>query len=369
MAQTPEPVLLLRLIFAAPSAPRLRRRREDVRNARVIHFFIQRGQFLLGDFFDLRRSIVDQRRQLRELFFLVFGWCRYESVQSLQKVLHLIGQGLGVAFERGAGISKAFAFTNDFLRDCIHFFLQFIGGFDDIARDFRAVGFFCVLFPLLSRGLQRCLYAFDCFPVLIRGLGHGVELIDYGATRGPVGGQNYDARVFFEHDFLRGFLVSSLDPDGVFARLDEWPARPESISCRDGFELLGCRFRRRIRAQIPVCAVHARCARPVQLPKHFPVFVQHGDFYFAFLLFRRVGLRLLLGRVFLRRFRGQGFLQVVAQDRAVRRILCGERFLPPAPTAGAYVPRYRPPPRKESQPRAPPPCLHVLHLPHRSANP
>src|SRR5260370_21582189 len=30
MAQTPEPVLLLRLIFAAPSAPRLRRRPGDV---------------------------------------------------------------------------------------------------------------------------------------------------------------------------------------------------------------------------------------------------------------------------------------------------------------------------------------------------
>src|SRR5258708_26869258 len=74
LAQTPEAVLLLRLVFAAPSAARLRRRRNDVRNPRVIHFLIQRGQFLLGDFFDLRRSIVDQGRQLRELFFLVFAW-------------------------------------------------------------------------------------------------------------------------------------------------------------------------------------------------------------------------------------------------------------------------------------------------------
>jgi hypothetical protein len=43
VTQTPEPALLLELLFAAPSAVRLRRRRNDVRNARIIHLFVQRG--------------------------------------------------------------------------------------------------------------------------------------------------------------------------------------------------------------------------------------------------------------------------------------------------------------------------------------
>src|SRR5260370_694067 len=63
--------LRFRLLITAAPAARLRRRRNDVGNARVVHLFIQRGKFLIRDFLDLCRSIIDQRRQFRELFFLV----------------------------------------------------------------------------------------------------------------------------------------------------------------------------------------------------------------------------------------------------------------------------------------------------------
>src|SRR5713226_45571 len=352
-------VLPLQLLFTAPYATR--RRRDDVRNARVIHFLIQSGQILLGDFLDLRRSVIHQRRQFRELFFLVGARCGRKPVQVIQQVLHLNRERVGLPFERRPRVPQPLPFADVLLRDGVHFFLQFIGGFDDIVGDFRRAGFARFLLPLLARGLQRYLDAFDRFAVLIRGLGHGIELSDHFAARRAVRGQNHDACVFFDHDFLRGFLVSGLDLDGVFSRLDERPARPESISRRDFFQLLGSRLCGRIRTQIPVCAVDARRARPVQLSKQFPVFVEHRDFNFAFLLFRGValglGLRLLLGRVFLAffvfvflwRFRWHGILQVVAQNRAVRRILCGERFLPPAPTAVAQVPGRRRPGRKECQ--------------------
>src|SRR2546426_2117522 len=55
VAHSAESALLLRLYLAATPAARLRRRWNDVGNARVVHLFIQRGKFLVGDFFDLRR--------------------------------------------------------------------------------------------------------------------------------------------------------------------------------------------------------------------------------------------------------------------------------------------------------------------------
>src|SRR5205814_8216421 len=117
---------------------------------------------------------------------------------------------------------------------------------------------------------------------------------------------------------------------------------------------------RRGQRQVPVGAVVARRARPVQLPQHFPVFVEHGDFYLAFLLFRLLALGLLgllVGRVFLVfflfvvlwRFRWHGFFQVVAQDGAVWRILRREHFLACAPAAIAQVPGRRRPRREECQ--------------------
>src|SRR2546430_17462328 len=81
---TPQPVLLPRLLLAAPSAAWLRRRRDDVGNAGVLHLLIQRGQLLLGAFLDLRRSIDDQRRQLRQCFLLL---CVVSSPQPRQGIL------------------------------------------------------------------------------------------------------------------------------------------------------------------------------------------------------------------------------------------------------------------------------------------
>src|SRR2546426_5033808 len=92
VAHSAESALLLRLYLAATPAPRLRRRWNDVRNTRVVHLFVQRGKFLIGDFLDLRRSIIDQRHQFRELFFLVSAGGGRKTVQVVEKSLHLIRQ-------------------------------------------------------------------------------------------------------------------------------------------------------------------------------------------------------------------------------------------------------------------------------------
>src|SRR5216684_2966326 len=360
MAHSAKSALLLRVHLAATSTTRLRRRWNDVRNARFVHLLVQRGKFLISDFLDLHRSIVDQLHQFGELFFLVSAGGGRKTVQVVEKVLNLIRQRIGLPFEWRTCVPQAFPRAEELLCDGIDSFLQLIGSFDDIVRDFRRARFsrILVLLPLLARGLQRCLYAFNCFSVLIRALGHGIELVDHLAARRAVRRRNHDARILFDRDFLRGFLVCSLDLHGVFPRFDEWPARTKAESRGDGLLLFGRRLRQRIEAQIPICAVHAHCRRPIRFPDYFSVLVEYGDFYFAFLLFCvafRVGLGFLLDRVFLIfflsvflwRLRRHRFLPVVAPSRAIWRILCGERFLPSAPTAIAQVPGYCGPRRKE----------------------
>ena len=73
-------------------------------------------------------------------------------------------------------VPDGMAFADELLRDRIHFFLQLIGGLDDIVRDFRRAGLsrIFVLFPLLSSGLQSCLYALYGFAVLICAFGYGI---------------------------------------------------------------------------------------------------------------------------------------------------------------------------------------------------
>src|SRR5216684_1369926 len=104
-ARGTESALPLRVFLAATPATWLRRRRDYVGNADVIHLLVQRRQILLGDFLDLCGSIVDQGSQLRQLFLLMAAGCGDESVQIIEQILDLIGQWVRLPFERGAGVS------------------------------------------------------------------------------------------------------------------------------------------------------------------------------------------------------------------------------------------------------------------------
>src|SRR5439155_294078 len=103
--------LLIRFLFAAPSTAGLRRRGDDVRDSRVIHLFIQRRQVFLCNFLDLGRSIVNQRRQLRKLFFLMRAWRGRKPIEVIQKVLHLIRERVGLPFERRPCVPPALILT------------------------------------------------------------------------------------------------------------------------------------------------------------------------------------------------------------------------------------------------------------------
>ncbi len=155
----------------------------------------------------------------------------------------MIGQRIGLPFERRPGISQAFAFTNELGGCRVYFFLQLVSGLDDVFGNFRGTGFFGIFLPLLTSGLQSCLYAFYGPPVLVGRFGQGVELVDGFVARRAVGSRNHDALIFFDSDFLRGFLVSRFDLDGILSGLDEWTARAKAEPCGDGFQLLRCRLR------------------------------------------------------------------------------------------------------------------------------
>src|SRR5260370_41353505 len=90
VAEERECALQFRLLLTATPAARLRWRGNDVGNARVVHLFIQCRKVLIRDFLDLRRSIIDQRRQFRELFFLVPAGGGHKAVQIIEKLLTLI---------------------------------------------------------------------------------------------------------------------------------------------------------------------------------------------------------------------------------------------------------------------------------------
>src|SRR6266404_2594151 len=354
----------LRFLFLVPlpTARRLRRR-HDMRNPCLIHLLVQRRQIFLRQFLDLCRRFADQRSQLCQLFLLLSARRGHESVEVRQQILRLVGQRLGFPFERGPRISKPFALADELSRNCIHFFLQFISSLHDFVGDPRCVGFTCILFPLLPRRLQRRLYPFNGFAIFGGRFGHGVDLADGFPPRGAVRGRNHNPRIFFHRDFLRGFLFSRFDPDGVFPWLGDRPARSKAIPRRDGLLLFRRWLGRWIPPKIPVRAVHSRRARPVKFAHRLSIFVDHGDLYFAFLFLRGDGLRFILRLfchrillilivfVFLRRLRGQGFLEVVVHNRAIGRILCDEHFLPRAPPAVAQMPRSRGARREERQGR------------------
>src|SRR5713101_3153222 len=350
-----ERVLLGNLLFIAPSTARLWRSGNDVGNPRVIHFLIQRGQILLRNLLDLHRRFIHQRRQFRQLFFLLSARRSCKSIQVPQQLLHLIRQRIGLPLQRRPGVTQSFALADKLRRRSVHFLLQLICGLDDVVGNLRHVGFPCILLPLLPRRLQRCLDCFDGPPVLRGGLGHRIELIHRLVPCRPVSGRNRNSGVLFHGDFLRGFLVAGLDLDGVFPRLGQRSARPEAKPRCDRFLLFRCRLRGRVPSQIPVRAVHTRRARPVEFAHHLPVLIEHCDLYFAFLLL--CGGIFRLGRVFLffvifvllRGLRRHSFLQVIIQNCPVRRILCREHFLPRAPAAVAHVPGGRRSRREKGQ--------------------
>src|SRR4029077_11439294 len=124
--------LPVRILFVASTAARLRRSWDDMRNTCVVHLFIQCGEFSVRDLFDLRGSIPDQRSQLRELFFMVSAGSGRKAIEVIQKVLHLVGQRVGLPFEWRPGIAQPLLFADELFGDGIHPFLKFIGGLDDI---------------------------------------------------------------------------------------------------------------------------------------------------------------------------------------------------------------------------------------------
>src|SRR5439155_5084360 len=95
----------------------------------------------LCNFLDLRRSIVNQRRQLRKLFFLMRAWRGRKPIEVIQKVLHLIRERVGLPLERRPCVPQPQPFTNKLLRDGVYFFLQLIGGFHDVVRNLAVLGF------------------------------------------------------------------------------------------------------------------------------------------------------------------------------------------------------------------------------------
>src|SRR5438874_2520698 len=123
-AKMPLNLLLLRLLFAPAASTWLRRRWNDMRHSCVVHFFVQRGEFLLADFLYLCRGIIYQRRQLRKFFFLVRAGGRREAIEIIHEFLDLIGQRIRFPLERRTCIAKPFAFTDELLGDTVHLFLQ-----------------------------------------------------------------------------------------------------------------------------------------------------------------------------------------------------------------------------------------------------
>src|SRR5437868_14769333 len=97
--------------------------------------------------------------------------------------------------------------------------------------------------------------------------------------------------IFFNRNFLGGFLVASFNLDGVLARLNKWSTRTKSISRGHRFQLLRRRLSGRIVAQIPIGPVYARRARAVQFANDSSGFIRHDTFglAFFFLLFFFLG--------------------------------------------------------------------------------
>src|SRR5713101_2747690 len=343
-------------LFAVRAIPTmLRRLHDNVRDARVVHLLVQRGQVFLHELLHLRRGIAHQRSQLRELLLLLAARRRRKTIEIAQKTLRLPRQWFWFPLERRTGIAQAFPLANELFRHFIDLLLQVVGCFLYFLRNLRRVRLAGVGFPLSARRAKRLFHALDRSAILIGGFLHGIELIDGRSPRGPVLRGNLDAWIFFNDDFLGGLLRACFDLDSVFSRIDERPARTLGISGGDGFQLFWRRLHRGIVAKVPIGAVHPGSARSVELTQHFSIFVAYRDFDLAlspcfggglvFFLRRRFALFFLFGLcrdcliffVALRRLGWHCLFQVVVQNRAVRRVLRGEEFLPAAPAPHAYV--------------------------------
>src|SRR5713101_1018805 len=341
-------------LFAVRAIPTmLRRLHDNVRDARVVHLLVQRGQVFLHELLHLRRGIAHQRSQLRELLLLLAARRRRKPVEIAQEILRLPRQWFWFPLERRTGIAQAFPLANEFFRHFIDLLLQVVGCFLYLLRNLRRVRLAGVGFPLPARRAKGFFHALDRSAILIGGFLHGIELIDGRSPRGPVLRGNLDAWIFFNDDFLGGLLRACFDLDSVFSRIDERPARTLGISGGDGFQLFWRRLHRGIVAKVPIGAVHPGSARSVELTQHFSIFVAYRDFDLAlspcfggalvFFLRRRLALFFLVDRcrgrlIFaLRRLGWHGLFQVVVQNRAVRRVLRGEEFLPAAPAPHVYV--------------------------------
>src|SRR5206468_5451996 len=90
--------LTVRLLIRR-SAPGPRRSRNDVRDSRIIHFLVERGQVCFRNALDLCGCLADQRRQFGQFFLLLAARSRGETVQVVQQALHLIGERLGFPLE------------------------------------------------------------------------------------------------------------------------------------------------------------------------------------------------------------------------------------------------------------------------------
>src|SRR5689334_13723425 len=98
-------LLLLGLLFAPTASTWLRRRWNDMRNSCVVHFFVQRGEFLLANFLHLCRGVIYQGVQLSKFFFLMRTRRGCETIEIIHEFLDLIGQGVGLPLERRAGVA------------------------------------------------------------------------------------------------------------------------------------------------------------------------------------------------------------------------------------------------------------------------
>src|SRR6266699_6272078 len=112
--------LTVRLLIRR-SAPGPRRSRNDVRDSRILHFLVERGQVCFRNALDLCGCLADQRRQFGQFFLLLAARSRGETVQVVQQALHLIGERLGFPLEGRSGVPQPLPRTDVLLGDRIHF--------------------------------------------------------------------------------------------------------------------------------------------------------------------------------------------------------------------------------------------------------
>src|SRR5258708_13213215 len=147
----------------------LRRLHDNVRDARVVHLLVQRGQVSLHELLHLRRGIAPQRSQLRELLLLWAARRRRKPVEIAKEILRLPRAWFCFPPERRTSIPQAFPLANDLFRHFIDLLLQLIGRFLNLFRNFGGVRLAGVGFPLPARRAKRLFHALDRSALLFGG--------------------------------------------------------------------------------------------------------------------------------------------------------------------------------------------------------